>query len=174
MQIQFALQLYSFRINFSLLLNFSDSGARVCMCVCMCVCITNVYTICPHFCRCFSFGIGSGASTHLVRGIAEAGGGTAEFVTRGERMQPKVCASRVMAIIMGALWWHRIHWSKCIYCCSTGYLNCSILLRMSLYEGKTERVFPFLDSLCAPAPLNLKSPLFVMNIIGTIYIILCI
>ena len=44
-----------------------------------------------HFCRCFSFGIGSGASTHLVRGIAEAGRGTAEFVTRGERMQPKVC-----------------------------------------------------------------------------------
>ena len=43
-----------------------------------------------HSYRCFSFGIGSGASTHLVRGIAEAGRGTAEFVTSGERMQPKV------------------------------------------------------------------------------------
>ena len=41
--------------------------------------------------RCFSFGIGSGASTHLVKGIAEAGLGTAEFITGGERMQPKVC-----------------------------------------------------------------------------------
>ena len=40
--------------------------------------------------RCFSFGIGSGVSTHLVKGIAEAGRGTAEFVTSGERMQPKV------------------------------------------------------------------------------------
>ena len=40
--------------------------------------------------RCFSFGIGSGASTHLVKGIAEAGLGTAEFITGGERMQPKV------------------------------------------------------------------------------------
>ena len=44
-------------------------------------------------CRCFSFGIGSGASTHLVRGIAEAGLGTAEFITSGERMQPKVTLS---------------------------------------------------------------------------------
>ena len=42
--------------------------------------------------RCFSFGIGSGASTHLVKGIAQAGLGTAEFITSGERMQPKVCA----------------------------------------------------------------------------------
>jgi hypothetical protein len=43
--------------------------------------------------RCFSFGIGSGASTHLVKGIAEAGLGTAEFITGGERMQPKVIRS---------------------------------------------------------------------------------
>ena len=41
-------------------------------------------------CRCFSFGIGSGASTSLVKGIAQAGNGTAEFITSGERMQPKV------------------------------------------------------------------------------------
>lgn len=53
-----------------------------------------------HFCRCFSFGIGSGASTRLVRGIAEAGKGTAEFVTTGERMQPKVCTSRGIREIM--------------------------------------------------------------------------
>ena len=44
--------------------------------------------------RCFSFGIGSGASTHLVKGIAQAGLGTSEFITSGERMQPKVCACR--------------------------------------------------------------------------------
>ena len=42
--------------------------------------------------RCFSFGIGSGASTHLVKGIAQAGLGTSEFITSGERMQPKVGA----------------------------------------------------------------------------------
>ena len=42
--------------------------------------------------RCFTFGIGSGASTALVEGLARAGNGTAEFVKEGERLQPKVAA----------------------------------------------------------------------------------
>ena len=41
--------------------------------------------------RCFTFGIGSGASSALVNGLAQAGNGAAEFVKEGERMQPKVC-----------------------------------------------------------------------------------
>ena len=40
--------------------------------------------------RVFTFGIGSGASTALVNGLAKAGRGTAEFIKEGERMQPKV------------------------------------------------------------------------------------
>ena len=40
--------------------------------------------------RCFTFGIGSGASTALVEGLARAGNGSAEFVKEGERLQPKV------------------------------------------------------------------------------------
>ena len=42
--------------------------------------------------RCFTFGIGSGASTALVEGLASAGNGTAEFVKEEERLQPKVRA----------------------------------------------------------------------------------
>ena len=38
----------------------------------------------------FTFGIGSGVSTELIKGIARAGNGRAEFVYEGERMQPKV------------------------------------------------------------------------------------
>ncbi|KAM7050646.1 von Willebrand factor A domain-containing protein 5A-like isoform 2-T3 [Molossus nigricans] len=39
--------------------------------------------------RCFSFGIGEGASTSLIKGIARVSGGTAEFITGSERMQSK-------------------------------------------------------------------------------------
>ncbi|XP_014397904.1 PREDICTED: von Willebrand factor A domain-containing protein 5A-like [Myotis brandtii] len=40
--------------------------------------------------RCFSFGIGEGASTSLIKGIARASGGAAEFITGNERMQAKL------------------------------------------------------------------------------------
>ncbi|XP_044058720.1 von Willebrand factor A domain-containing protein 5A-like [Siniperca chuatsi] len=40
--------------------------------------------------RCFSFGIGEGASSALINGLAKEGGGHAQFVTGTDRMQPKV------------------------------------------------------------------------------------
>ncbi|XP_077319428.1 von Willebrand factor A domain-containing protein 5A-like [Lithobates pipiens] len=40
--------------------------------------------------RCFAFGIGCGASTSLVKGMAEAGNGAFEFISDKQRMQPNV------------------------------------------------------------------------------------
>ena len=40
--------------------------------------------------RVFTFGIGRGASRHLVSGLARAGRGSAEFLFPGERVEPKV------------------------------------------------------------------------------------
>ncbi|CAM5156983.1 unnamed protein product [Eretmochelys imbricata] len=48
--------------------------------------------------RCFSFGIGDGASTALIKGIARAVGGSAKFITRQDRMQPKVPQSLKWAL----------------------------------------------------------------------------
>ncbi|KAJ3590772.1 hypothetical protein NHX12_008721 [Muraenolepis orangiensis] len=43
--------------------------------------------------RCFSFGIGEGASTALINGLAKEGGGHAQFISGADRMQPKVMQS---------------------------------------------------------------------------------
>ncbi|XP_026047151.1 von Willebrand factor A domain-containing protein 5A-like [Astatotilapia calliptera] len=43
--------------------------------------------------RCFSFGIGEGASSALINGMAKEGGGHAQFITGTDRMQAKVMQS---------------------------------------------------------------------------------
>uniref|UniRef100_A0A8C2QM92 von Willebrand factor A domain-containing protein 5A n=2 Tax=Cricetulus griseus TaxID=10029 RepID=A0A8C2QM92_CRIGR len=48
--------------------------------------------------RCFSFGIGEGASTSLIKGIARVSGGTAEFITGKDRIQTKALGSLKFAL----------------------------------------------------------------------------
>lgn len=48
--------------------------------------------------RCFSFGIGQGASTSLIKNIARVSGGTAEFITGKDRMQTKALGSLKFAL----------------------------------------------------------------------------
>uniref|UniRef100_A0AAQ6IP32 von Willebrand factor A domain containing 5A n=1 Tax=Anabas testudineus TaxID=64144 RepID=A0AAQ6IP32_ANATE len=48
--------------------------------------------------RCFSFGIGEGASTALINDLAKEGGGHAQFISGGDRMQPKVMQSLRFAL----------------------------------------------------------------------------
>lgn len=49
--------------------------------------------------RVFTVGIGSGASTALVKGLAQAGNGSAEFIEEGEIRAPKVRSANVVLII---------------------------------------------------------------------------
>ncbi|KAM4590381.1 von Willebrand factor A domain-containing protein 5A-like isoform 1-T2 [Fundulus diaphanus] len=48
--------------------------------------------------RCFSFGIGEGASSALINGMAKEGGGHAQFITGTDRLQPKVMQSLRFAL----------------------------------------------------------------------------
>ncbi|XP_055049199.2 von Willebrand factor A domain-containing protein 5A isoform X1 [Misgurnus anguillicaudatus] len=48
--------------------------------------------------RCFSFGIGEGASTALITGMAREGSGHAQFISGVDRMQPKVMQSLRFAL----------------------------------------------------------------------------
>ncbi|XP_075182938.1 von Willebrand factor A domain-containing protein 5A-like [Anomaloglossus baeobatrachus] len=43
-----------------------------------------------HSHRCFTFGIGEGASTALIKGVSRVANGTCDFITGKDRLQPKV------------------------------------------------------------------------------------
>ncbi|KTF88396.1 hypothetical protein cypCar_00049478 [Cyprinus carpio] len=51
-----------------------------------------------HSHRCFSFGIGEGASAALITGMAREGSGHAQFITDTDHMQPKVMQSLRFAL----------------------------------------------------------------------------
>ena len=61
------------------------------------------------YARVFTFGIGAGPSQHLVRGLARAGGGAAEFIMPGERASAKV-TRQLARVLAPALTNVRLDW----------------------------------------------------------------
>lgn len=61
--------------------------------------------------RFFTFGIGAGASQHLVRGIARASGGAAEFINPRERIEGKVMR-QFARVLAPALTDVRLDWAQ--------------------------------------------------------------
>jgi hypothetical protein len=61
------------------------------------------------YARVFTFGIGAGPSHHLVRGLARAGGGAAEFILPGERASTKV-TRQLARVLSPALTNVRLDW----------------------------------------------------------------
>jgi hypothetical protein len=59
--------------------------------------------------RVFTFGMGAGPSHHLVRGLARAGGGAAEFIMPGERASAKV-TRQLARVLSPALTNVRLEW----------------------------------------------------------------
>src|SRR5262245_33682567 len=61
------------------------------------------------YARVFTFGIGAGPSHHLVRGLARAGSGAAEFIMPGERASAKV-TRQLARVLSPALTNVRVDW----------------------------------------------------------------
>uniref|UniRef100_A0A3Q2CJK3 von Willebrand factor A domain-containing protein 5A-like n=1 Tax=Cyprinodon variegatus TaxID=28743 RepID=A0A3Q2CJK3_CYPVA len=84
--------IYSFGDSYEHLFIFTDGE------VCCTKSVVDEVKKNSEFHRCFSFGIGEGASSELIYGMAREGGGHAQFIIGKERMQPKAMQSLRFAL----------------------------------------------------------------------------
>jgi Ca-activated chloride channel family protein len=91
--------------------------------------------------RIFTFGIGAGASHHLVKGIARASGGTAEFISPGERVEAKVMRQfkRVFAPAMTGV---KVEWGA-------GGLTAASDRVPPVFDGERLRVYALAETIGA-------------------------
>lgn len=98
--------------------------------------------------RVFTFGIGSGVSYDLVKGLAEAGRGKCEFIVEGERIQSKVVKHLKKALAPG-LSFASLNWGGLV-------VDQAPKILPPIFQGKLLLVYGFLKS-SNPATITLSA-----------------
>lgn len=119
--------------------------------------------------RIFTFGIGAGASAHLVRAVARASGGAAEFIAPGERIEAKVLR-QFRRVLAPAITNVRVEWPERVIaapdvppCVFDGECLALYGLGDGVPEGRvvlsgTRGGSPFTAEIALPAPVDVEAP----------------
>ncbi|KAL6063824.1 von Willebrand factor A domain-containing protein 5A [Balamuthia mandrillaris] len=91
--------------------------------------------------RVFSFGIGSGASTHLVNGLARAGNGQAEFIGSGERLEA-IIMRQLKRALQPVLKQPKVEWGPTLTPCLLRETESS---SQPIFDGEKVLHFAFFD-----------------------------
>ena len=112
--------------------------------------------------RVFAFGIGAGVSEHLVRGVARASHGAAEFIYPGERMEPKVLRmfGRVHTPAFKSVHidWGSLEVEQAPAVCPPVFSGDSLTVFGRLTGGTTDRVVLHADAYTWEVPIALAHP----------------
>jgi len=112
--------------------------------------------------RVFAFGIGAGVSEHLIRGVARASHGAAEFIYPGERMEPKVL--RMFGRVHTPAFKHvHIDWGgleveQAPAACPPVFGGDSLTVFGRLKGGTTDKVILHADAHTWEVPITLAQP----------------
>ena len=112
--------------------------------------------------RVFAFGIGAGVSEHLIRGVAHASYGAAEFIYPGERLEPKVL--RMFGRVHTPAFKHvHIDWGgleveQAPAVCPPVFGGDSLTVFGRLKDGTTDKVVLHADAHTWEVPIALAQP----------------
>jgi Ca-activated chloride channel family protein len=112
--------------------------------------------------RVFAFGIGAGVSEHLIRGVARAAQGAAEFIYPGERIEPKVLRmfSRVHTPAFKDVHidWGGLEVEQAPAVCPPVFSGDSLTVFGRLKGGTTDKVILHTDAHIWEVPITLAQP----------------